>query len=64
MFGFKIIKETEYQKLLSAKKDFLARENHLREDNYKLAKDNESLREQLNKMIMDVRRKTELKYPF
>ena len=56
MFGIKIIKEDEYNKLVKCQKDFDAITNELREELFQLTKDNASLREQLNKMIMDVQR--------
>ena len=59
MFGIKIIKDFEYNQLIKCQKDFNSTTNELREEIYQLAKDNASLRVQLNKMIMDVHRENQ-----
>ena len=56
MFGIKIIKDYELNKLIECQTRFDAITEGLRKEIYCLTKDNTSLREQLNKMIMDVQK--------
>ena len=51
MFGFKIIKEKEYNKLLSIKKDAFEEIRNVIVGRKKIESDCESLREQLNEKI-------------
>ena len=56
MFGIKILKEFDYNKLMKYQKEFKTLENELKEEINQLTKDNASLREQLNAKMKEIRK--------